>query len=161
MGFDVFAQDGGGVFAEFAIFGAEGRRKMAVDVEFANDFPFDEHGDDDFGFSFERAREVARVCVDVVDDNGLSAGSGGSADSLVQRDPGVGSHRAAIGSENEYVWIAVEFEHVKADPVVAGKFFMKESDDGLHETVGGGGLGAQSVECCNDFGAFSVCGCHL
>ena len=114
------------MFAEFAVFGAEGGEEVAVDVEFADDFAVDEDGDDNFGFGFERAGEIAGIGVDVVDDDGLAAGGGGSADALIERDASVGSHGAPERAQDEHVGIAVEFEHVKADPVVASELFMEQ-----------------------------------
>jgi hypothetical protein len=83
------------VFAKFAVFGAKGSEEVAVDIEFANYFAVDEDGDYDFGFGFERAGEVARVGVDVVDHDGFATGGGGSADALVEPwCPGMGPGRA-------------------------------------------------------------------
>ena len=53
VGFQEFAQEVGGVFAEFAVVGAEGGVEVGVDVEFADDFFVSEDGDYDFGFGFE------------------------------------------------------------------------------------------------------------
>jgi hypothetical protein len=158
MGFDEFAQEGGGVFAEFAVVGAKGSVEVGVDVEFADDFAAGEDGDDDFGFGFERASEIAGVGVDVVDDDGFAGGSGGPADALVERDAGVGRHGAFEGAEDEDVLIGVFFEHVKADPVVAGEFFVEEGDDGFHEGVGVWGRAGKGVEIGEEVGWFGL-GC--
>ena len=107
------------MFAEFAVVGAEGGEEVGIDVEFADDFAADEDGDDDFGLGFERAGEVARVGVDVVDDDGFTAGGRGAADALVEGNAGVGRHGALERAEDEGV-AAFPFEHVEADPVVAG-----------------------------------------
>ncbi len=40
VGFDEFAEEFGGVFAEFAVVGTEGGEEVAVDVEFADNFAF-------------------------------------------------------------------------------------------------------------------------
>jgi len=130
--FEEFTEDCGGVFAEFAVVGAEGGEEVGVDVEFADDFAADEDGDDDFGFGFERAGEVAGIGVDVVNDDGFAAGGRGPADALVKRDAGVGRHGAFEGAEDECV-ASFPFEHVEADPVVAGEFFVEKGDDGFHE----------------------------
>ena len=61
MGFEEFAEEGGGVFAELAIAGAEGGEEVGVDVEFTDDFAVNEDGDDDFGFGFEGAGEIAGI----------------------------------------------------------------------------------------------------
>src|SRR5258706_14753675 len=92
MGFEEFAENGGSVFAEFAVVGAEGGEEVGVDVEFADDFAADENGDDDFGFGFEGAGEIARVGVDVVNDDGFTAGGCGAAAALGKRDAGVRRH---------------------------------------------------------------------
>ncbi len=48
VGFYEFAEELGGVFAKFAVVGAESGEEVAVDVEFADDFSFCKNGDDDF-----------------------------------------------------------------------------------------------------------------
>lgn len=146
MALEKLAEDDGGMFAKLAVIGAEGGEEVGVDVEFADHFAVDEDGDDDFGFSFEGAGEIAGIGIDVVDDDGLSRGSGGAANALVQRDARVGSHGALEGAENENVAVAVLFKHIKADPIVAGELFVEESDDALHESVGGAGRNGEGVE---------------
>ena len=61
MRFQELAEDSGGVFAELAVFGAEGGGKMTVDVEFADNFAVHEDRDNNFGLGFERAGQVAGV----------------------------------------------------------------------------------------------------
>jgi len=157
VGFEEFAEGGGGVFAEFAVVGAEG--SVGVDVEFADDFSADEDGDDDLGFGFEGAGEIAGVGVDVVDDDGFAAGGRGAADTLVEGDAGVGRHGAFEGAEDERV-AAFPFEHVEPDPVVARELFVEKGDDGFHEGFAGcGGLG-ERVELRNDVGRFQICSGH-
>ena len=159
MGFEEFAEGGGGMFAENAVVRAEGSEEMGVDVEFTDDFAMDEYGDDDFGFGFEGAGEIAGVGADVVDDDGFTAGGSGAADALVKGDAGVGRHGALERAEDEGV-AAFPFEHVEADPVVAGELFVKKSDDGFHEGFAGRGGFGERVELGNHFGGFWVCGCH-
>src|SRR5579859_205210 len=155
-GFEKFAEGGGGVFAEFAVVGAEGGEEVGVDIEFADDFAAEEDGDDDFGFGFEGAGEVAGVGVDVVDDDGFAAGGRGAADALVEGNAGVGRHGAFEGAEDEGV-AAFPFEHVEADPVVAGELFVEKGDDGFHKRFAGGGGPGERVELRNDVGGFQVC----
>jgi hypothetical protein len=157
--FEEFAEDGGGMFAEFAVVGAEGGKEVGVDVEFADDFATDEDGDNDFRFGFERAGEIAGVGVDVVDDDGFAAGGRGAADALVERDAGVGRHGAFERAEDERV-ASIPFEHVEADPVVAGELLVEKGDDGFHERFAGcGGLG-ECVELRDDAGRFQFGGRH-
>ena len=160
MGFEEFAEGGGGVFAEFAVVGAEGGKEVGVYVEFTDDFAADEDGDDDFGFGFERAGEIAGVGVDVVDNDGFAAGGRGATDALIEGNAGVGRHGALEGREDERV-AAFPFEHVEADPVVAGEIFVEKGDDRSHERfAGGGGLG-ERIELGNDeVGRFQVCSGH-
>ena len=147
------------MFAEFAVVGAEGGKEVGVDVEFADDFAADEDGDDDFGFGFEGAGEIARVGVDVVDDDGFTGGGRGAADALIEGNAGVGRHGAFEGAEDERV-ASFPFEHVEADPVVAGELFVEKRDDGFHQRLAGcGGLG-ERVELRNNVGRFQVCGRH-
>lgn len=159
MGFEEFAEGGGGVFAEFAVVGAEGGEEVGVDIEFAYDFAADEDGDDDFGFGFEGAGEIARVRVDVVDDDSFAAGGRGAADALVEGDAGVGRHGALEGAEDQRI-ASFPFEHVEADPVVTGELFMEKRDDGFHERFARCGGPGERVELGNDVGRFQVCGGH-
>jgi len=159
VGLEEFAEGGGCVFAEFAVVGAEGGEEVGVNVEFADDFAADEDGDDDFGFGFEGAGEVAGVGVDVVDDDGFAAGGSGAADALVERDAGVGRHGAFEWAEDESV-AAFPFEHVEADPVVAGEFFVEKGDDGFHEGFAGGSGVGEGIELGNDVGRFQICSGH-
>jgi hypothetical protein len=159
VGLEEFAEGGGCVFAEFAVVGAESGEEVGVNVEFADDFAADEDGDDDFGFGFEGAGEVAGVGVDVVDDDSFAAGGSGAADALVERDAGVGRHGAFEGAEDESV-AAFPFEHVEADPVVAGEFFVEKGDDGFHERFAGRGELGERVELGDQIGGFWMCDCH-
>ena len=146
MGFEEFAEEGGNVFAEFAIVGAEGGEEVGVNVEFAGDFAMDEDGNNDFGFRFERAGEVTSVGVDVIHDNGFAGGGCGSANALIERDAGVRGHGAFERAEDEDVMVGLPFEHVETDPVVTGHFFVEQGDDGVHESDAGGGVARQSIE---------------
>jgi hypothetical protein len=147
------------VFAEFAVVGAEGGEEVGVDVEFTDDFAADEDGDDDFGFGFERTGEVARVGVDVVDHDGFAAGGRGAADALIEGNASVGRHGAFEGAEDERV-ASFPFEHVEADPVVAGELFVEKGDDGFHEGFGGCGGFGERIELRDEVGRFQVCGGH-
>jgi len=147
------------VFAEFAIVGAEGCEEVGVYVEFTDDFAADEDGDDDFGFGFERAGEIAGVGVDVVDDDGFSAGGRGAADALIEGNAGVRGHGALERAEDERV-ASFPFEHVEADPVVAGEFFVEKGDDGFHERFAGCGRFGERIELGNEVGRFQGCGGH-
>ena len=141
------ADEGGGVLAELFVVGAEGGWEVAIDVQLSDDLAGGEDGDYDFGFGFKRAGEVARVVVDIIDDDGPASGGGGTADSLVELDAGVRRHGAAKGSEDEYGRCAGKFlNHVEADPVVAKHVFMKELDDAFEKVIGGFGRGDKIVE---------------
>jgi hypothetical protein len=129
---------------------------VGVDVEFADDFAANKDGNDDFGFRFEGAGEVAGVGVDVVDDDGFAAGGRGAANALVERYARVGRHGAFERAEDKHV-AAFPFEHVEADPVVAGELFVKQRDDGFHESFAGCGGPGECVELGNDVGRFQVC----
>ena len=83
MRFEEFAQYCGSVFAEIPIVGAESRNEMGVDVELASNFSVYEDGDDNFGFGFDGAGEIARVVIDVVDYDSLAARLRGNADALI------------------------------------------------------------------------------
>jgi hypothetical protein len=94
------AEDDGGVFAESAITETEGRGDVRVDIELADDFAVNADRDHDFGFGFKRAGEIARIGIDVVDDDGFSRGGGRAANALVQRDAGMGRRGSLEGAKN-------------------------------------------------------------
>ena len=146
------------MFAKFAVVRAKSRVEVRVYVEFADDFAVGEDGDDDFGFGFERAGEIARVCVDVVDNDGFSGGCGGPADALVKRNAGVGRHGAFEGTEDEDVRARFLFEHVEANPVVARELFVEERHNAFHESVRVGGAFGEGVQRRNEFGRLGECG---
>ena len=158
MGSEEFAEEGGGVFAEFTVVGAEGGDEVGINVQFADDFAVDEDGDNDFGFSFEGAGEIAGIGIDVVDDDGFAGRGRGAADALVEGDTSVRSHGAFEGAENEGA--RGMFQEVEADPIVAGELFVEEGDDAGHEGFGGGGRDGESAEGGDEVGGFGWCGGH-
>ena len=160
MLFDEFAEKRSGVLAQLAIVGTESGVEVGVDVEFPDDIAVNEDGNDDFGFGFERAGEVAGIGVNVVDDDGFASGGSGAADTLMKRDAGVGRHSALEGAEDEDVAVRFFFQHVEADPVVARELFVKQRDDGFHEGVGGRRGFGERVESWNEVGGFRMCGGH-
>ena len=153
-GFEEAADDGGGVLTEFAVVGTESGEEVAVNVEFADDFSVHKNRDDDLGFCFERAGEIARVAVDVIHNDRLSGGSGGPADALIERNARVGRERADKGTEDEDFASGFVLEHVKADPIVSGEFFVKEICDFLHEVVGGRAYSAKRIDFRDQVGTF-------
>ncbi len=145
MGIEEFADYGGGVFAEQAIVGAEGGQEVGVDIEFTGDFAVMEDGDDDFGFGFEGAGEIAGIAADVVNDDGHAATGSGTANALVERDTSVGRHGALEGAEDEDIAIGFLFEHVEANPIVFDELAVKERDDVFHQGFAGSGGDGQAV----------------
>src|ERR1700751_574382 len=119
-----------------------------------------ENGDDDFGFCFDRAGEVARVGVDVVHDDGLSGRGCCTTDPLVEWDARVWSHGAAEGPENEHVRCAVFFEHVETHPVVAQHFLMEKFGDAGHQVLRGASTRGEGVEFFDQLTGFRICGRH-
>jgi hypothetical protein len=154
------AEQGGGVLAEAAVVRTEGGGKVRINVEFADDLAVDKYRDNDFGFGFERAGEIAGIGADVVYDDGCAGGSRGAADALVERNASVRRHCALEGAEGEHVAIAFLFEHVEADPVVAGEVFMEERNDGFHQGAGGCGRLLERIESGNEVRRFCVRGSH-
>jgi hypothetical protein len=146
VAFEEMAEDDGGVFAESAIAGIEGGGGVRIDVELARYFALHEDGNDDFRSGFKRAGEIARIGIDVVDDDRFPRGSGSAANALVQGDAGVRSGGAFEGTQQENVAVAIFFQHIETDPIIAGKFFVKEIDDALHESFGGARRNGQRVE---------------
>ena len=154
------AEEGGGVFAEGAIVGAEGGEEVGVDVEFAGDFPVDEDGYDDFGSGFERAGEITGIGVDVIHDDGFAARSSGAANALIERDARVGRHGAFKRAENKDV-AAFFFQHVKANPIVFGELLVQQSDNGFHERFAGRGGFREGVQFRDQITGFQVRGGHF
>ena len=134
------------MFAEKAIVGAEGGEEVGVDVEFASDFAVNENGDDDFGFGFKGAGEIAGIVADVVDNDGLASAGSCATDALVERDTGVRRHGALEGAEDEDVAISLFFEHVEANPVVFGEPGVKECNDVEHQGCGGSSGDGEGVK---------------
>ena len=67
---------------------------MAVNIQFAHHFAFDEHRNHDLRLGLKRTGQVTGILADVIDYNGLAAGSRCPTNSLVQRNTGVRRHRA-------------------------------------------------------------------
>ena len=133
------------MFAEYTIVGAKCGEEVGVDVEFTDDFAMDEDWDDDFGFGFEGAGEIAGIAADVVNDDGLASAGSGAANALVERDTRVGRHSALEGAEDEDVAIGFLFEHVEANPIVFGELAVKKRDDVFHQGFAGSGCDGQTV----------------
>ena len=72
MGLEKFTEDGGGVFAKFAVFGTESGAKVRVDIELADHLAFYEDRNDNLGFGFERTCKIPGIGVDVVHDDGFA-----------------------------------------------------------------------------------------
>ncbi len=145
---DEAADDGGACFEEVAICGGEGCGVVAVDVDFADGFAVGVDGHYDLGFGFDGAGEIARVGMDVVDDDGLILRYGGSADALVDRDACVFRGRAVEGGEDEHFRV-VGVEHVEAGPVVMRQARRNDVDDEVLQGFkrwGGGGEGGDLFE---------------
>jgi len=145
VGFEEFAEEGGGVFAENAIAWAKGGEEVGIDIEFTEDFAVDEDGDDNFGFGFEGAGEIAGIAGDVVNDDGHAAAGSGAANALVERDAGVWRHGALEGAEDEDIAGGFVLEHVEANPIVFGELAVKERDDVCHQGFGGSGGDGQAI----------------
>ena len=160
VGLEEFAEEGGGVFAEYAIAGAKGGEEVGIDVEFADDFAMDEDGDDDFGFGFERAGEIAGIAGDVVNDDGHAAAGSGAANALVERDADVGRHGALEGAEDEDVAAGFVLEHVEANPIVFGELLVEQRGDVFHQGFAGSGCDGQAIQLEDEGGRFRMSGGH-
>jgi len=160
MLFQPAAKDCGGVFADGAIFGSEGGEEVAVNIELADNFLFNEDGDHDFRFGFEGTGEVSRVGADVVNDDSLAGGRRGAADTLIQGNARVRGHGAAKGAENQNFLRTVFFEHVETYPVVTQHFLVQEFGDALHQIPRGFRAGGEGVEFANYFTRIRVCRGH-
>src|SRR3974377_1601937 len=119
-----------------------------------------EDRDDDLGFGFERTSKVARIGVDVVDDDGLAAGRRRATNALIERDAGMGRHGALEGAEDEDVAVALPFEHIKTNPIVTSELGVEESDDTLHQRVSRASGRGESVERENQSGMLRLSCSH-
>ena len=72
------------MFDKATVVCSEGGGGMAVDVELTHRNTIHENRRDNLRFGFERARQVAGIGVDVVDNNRLRGGEGSASDSFVQ-----------------------------------------------------------------------------
>ena len=142
------------MFAELAVVWTECGEEMGVNIEFAHDFAVSEDRDDDLGFGFERTSKVARIGVDVVDDDGLAAGRRRATNALIERDAGVGRHGALERAEDENVAVALLFEHIKTNPIVTSELGVEEGDNALHQRVSRAGGCGESVELENQISGF-------
>src|SRR5579872_321517 len=80
--FQFFPGKQGAVLDELLVFLCECGREVAVDIELADNFAASEYRNDNLRFCLERAGQVSRIFVDVVDHHGLTTGSGRPANSL-------------------------------------------------------------------------------
>ena len=76
----------GAIFDQRAILGGERGGEVAVDIDFAHDLAVNKDRNDDFGLGLERAGEIARIGVDVVDHDGFAGGDRRAADTFVQEE---------------------------------------------------------------------------
>src|SRR5208282_3714940 len=112
--FQLLPDNFGAVLDEFLVVDPERRGEMAVDVEFAGDLVLNENRHNDFRFCLQRTGQVAGIFADVVDDDRFAAGSGGPANSLVERNSRVRSHGAHESLQHQHGRLGAGFEHVKA-----------------------------------------------
>jgi hypothetical protein len=148
------------VFAKLAVVGAESGEEVGVDIEFAGNFAVNEDGDDDFGLGFERAGEITRIGIHVVDNDGFAGRCRRTTDTLIEWDASVRSYGAFEGAENEDILIAFFFEHVEADPIVGSELLVKDRDNAFHQGFcGSRGIG-EGIESRDQVGRFGMCGGH-
>src|SRR6185503_1116243 len=76
----------GDALEELAVGVTEGGRLVRVDVDLADNTALPRDGDHDLRAGRRKAREVARIGVDVVNDLGLPARGRGAAHALADRD---------------------------------------------------------------------------
>lgn len=136
---------GGAGFDEFLFQFGEGVGEIAFDVEFTGKLFVYEEGHDHFGLHQRRAGEIARVGGDVLDNDNLAGAGGGAAEAGVEGNAGVGSKAAGIRADNEVAGVG-GINEIKANPIVAGHFFMKAVGHALHEGLGGGSGGGKGME---------------
>src|SRR5579864_5794802 len=66
--FQLFSHEVGAVLDEFLILRRECGREVTIDIEFPHHFAMSKDRHHDIGFSFERARQIARISGYIIDN---------------------------------------------------------------------------------------------
>jgi len=154
------ANEFGHVLTEGAIFIAKSGEEVRVDVEFTHDLIANKNRNDNFGFGFERAREIAGIGLHVVHDDGLAGGRRSTADTLIKRNTNMWRHGAFERTKHEDIAITFLFEHVESDPVVPREFFMEQANDAAHQLFGRTRRDGKRIKSRNQIRRFRLCGSH-
>src|SRR2546425_1424985 len=119
-------------FEEPLVFRAERRGDVAVDVDLAEHLGAAQDRHDDLGCRFHAARQVPRVGVDIVDDDGGLLGRGRAADTATERNMCVRRRLAAVWAEDELV----AEQRVNADPVIFRQAGLEDLNRARHGGIG-------------------------
>src|SRR5579872_724120 len=115
-----FADDERDLVEEPAVLCIERGEAVTVHIDLADGFAVNADRRDDLRLRFERTGEIARVAVDVVDDDRRIERDGRAADAGVDRDPDVRRWRSIVRPEDEHL-IVMWIEHVEAGPRTIGR----------------------------------------
>jgi hypothetical protein len=106
VGFELFAYESGAMLHQFLVLRCESRGEVAVDIQFAHDFPAHEHRDNDLRFGFQRTGQITWVLVDIIDDDRQTAGGSRAANALIERDKSPPSCISAYARAKPSPWPA-------------------------------------------------------
>ena len=136
---------------QFLVLRCESRGEVAVDIQFAHDFPAHEHRDNDLRFGFQRTGQITWVLVDIIDDDRQTAGGSRAANALIERDAGVRRHSPLEGTEHEHGRLSAGFQQIKAHPVVFQHTLVQNLHHGRHEFLRAGDGLCKLSELVTDF----------
>ena len=114
---DKFSKDAGALLEKASVRVTEGVQIVTVDIDLPDDSTVCPDRDNNLRSRFDGAGQIPRVGCDVIDDNRLALGHGGSADSFAHRYANMFGRGTMKGSEHQKIWVQ-RIEHVEADPVV-------------------------------------------
>src|ERR1700677_2799711 len=133
--FELCSDQGGAVLDETLIVESKCGGKVAIDIQFADDFAVGKDGHNNFRFGFERAGEISRIFGYIIDYHSFAARRCGAANALVERDSRVRSHGALESAEAQHRRLRAGLQQVKADPVVFQHAVVQQLDHLLHQVL--------------------------
>ena len=114
---DKLSKDAGALLEKASVRVTEGVQIVTVDIDLPDDSTVCPDRDNNLRSRFDGAGQIPRVGCDVIDDNRLALGHGGSADSFAYSYANMFGRGTMKGSEHQKIWVQ-RIEHVEADPVV-------------------------------------------
>lgn len=130
MLFNIGPHNAGHLFKKSQIELCESGRIVAVDIDLSDSFSVHIDRNNDLGLGLDGTREIARIGVDIVHDNGLARSDSRSADALSDGNTHMRRRFANERTEQQRLGIA-GIEHVEAGPIVMRKVLSDGCDDSL------------------------------